>query len=179
MIKEEKINLLKAIIQECEDYQWWRKATLSEIIEDLEQEPNKNCISRQSLLDEATTIETDDYSGNEIIEVVEVDDIKDLPPVTPTRKKGHWIPTSYWYSNYCSNCSCKTDNQSNFCPNCGAKMTESDEEIEDNTSELQDNSDTIYENICQSCIHKEVCKYNTACRVDANDTCSAYEPANK
>ena len=39
MTREEKINILKAIIQECEEYQWWRKATLSEIIEDLKQEP--------------------------------------------------------------------------------------------------------------------------------------------
>jgi len=36
MTKEEKITLLKAIIQEDKDYDWWRKATLSEIIEDLE-----------------------------------------------------------------------------------------------------------------------------------------------
>jgi len=39
MSKEEKINTLKAIIQECEDYQWQRKITLYEIIKDLEQEP--------------------------------------------------------------------------------------------------------------------------------------------
>jgi len=38
MSKEEKINTLKAIIQECEDYQWQRKITLYEIIKDLEQE---------------------------------------------------------------------------------------------------------------------------------------------
>lgn len=47
MTREEKVNLLKAIIQECEEYQWWRKATLYEIIEDLEKEPfmNKPCVS--------------------------------------------------------------------------------------------------------------------------------------
>ena len=39
MSKDEKINTLKAIIQECEDYQWQRKITLYEIIKDLEQEP--------------------------------------------------------------------------------------------------------------------------------------------
>ncbi len=41
MTKEEKINTLKAIIQECEEYQWQRKETLFEIIKDLEQEPKK------------------------------------------------------------------------------------------------------------------------------------------
>ena len=46
-----------------------------------------DCVSRQAVLDMATTIQTDDYSGNEIIDVVEVDDIKSLPPVTPTHGK--------------------------------------------------------------------------------------------
>ena len=40
MTREEKINTLKAIIQECEEYQWWRKKALFEIIKELEQ---KSC----------------------------------------------------------------------------------------------------------------------------------------
>ena len=39
MTREEKINTLKALIQECEEYQWQRRETLFEIIKDLEQEP--------------------------------------------------------------------------------------------------------------------------------------------
>ena len=39
MTREEKINTLKAIIQECEEYQWQRRETLFEIIKDLEKEP--------------------------------------------------------------------------------------------------------------------------------------------
>ena len=39
MTREEKINTLRTIIQECEEYQWQRKETLFEIIKDLEQEP--------------------------------------------------------------------------------------------------------------------------------------------
>lgn len=39
MTREEKVNTLKAIIQECEEYQWQRRETLFEIIKDLEQEP--------------------------------------------------------------------------------------------------------------------------------------------
>lgn len=39
MTREEKINTLKAIIQECEEYEWLRRETLFEIIKDLEQEP--------------------------------------------------------------------------------------------------------------------------------------------
>ena len=39
MTREEQIQTLKAIIQECEEYQWQRKETLFEIIKELEQEP--------------------------------------------------------------------------------------------------------------------------------------------
>ena len=39
MKREEKINTLRTIIQECEEYQWQRKETLFEIIKDLDQEP--------------------------------------------------------------------------------------------------------------------------------------------
>lgn len=46
-------------------------------------EPNGDLISRQAVLDLAITIETDDYSDNQILDVVEVDDIKALPSVKP------------------------------------------------------------------------------------------------
>ena len=52
-------------------------------IKALEQQPNEDCVSRQAVIDMATTIQTDDYSGNEILEVIDVDDVKTLPPVTP------------------------------------------------------------------------------------------------
>lgn len=47
MTRDEKINTLKAIIQECEEYQWQRKETLFEIIKDLEQEPVLNKIKAE------------------------------------------------------------------------------------------------------------------------------------
>ncbi len=56
---------------------------LEEAIKLIKREPCEDCVSRQELLDMATTIETDDFSGNEIIEVVDVDDIKALSSVTP------------------------------------------------------------------------------------------------
>jgi hypothetical protein len=94
---------------------------IKEAIKVLEQESCEDCVSRQAVLDMATVIETDDYSGNEIMEVVDTDDIKKLPSVTPVaciatvkfskedmrklvnekmkdivveRKKGHWIMTN-------------------------------------------------------------------------------------
>ena len=57
-------------------------AALDMAIKALEQEPCEDVISRQAVLDMATTIETDDYSGNELLEVVDIDDIKALPSVT-------------------------------------------------------------------------------------------------
>ena len=48
-------------------------------------------ISRQAALDMASTIQTDDSSGNEILDVVEVDDIKALPSAQPEQR---WIPCS-------------------------------------------------------------------------------------
>ena len=47
------------------------------------QQPCEDAISRQTVLDLAITIETDDYSGNEVLKVVEVEEIKKLPSVTP------------------------------------------------------------------------------------------------
>ena len=49
----------------------------------LEQQPCEDTISRQAALDMASTIQTDDSSGNEILDVVEVDDIKALPSAQP------------------------------------------------------------------------------------------------
>lgn len=91
-----------------------------------------DCVSRQAVLDMATTIQTDDFSGNEIIEVVDVDDIKALPSVTPTRPTGHWIkyqePWGGMQGWKCSNCKNHYDVSSvytmipyNYCPNCGRR----------------------------------------------------------
>ena len=48
-------------------------------------------IDRQAVLNMASTIQTDDSSGNEILDVVEVDDIKALPSAQPEQR---WIPCS-------------------------------------------------------------------------------------
>ena len=86
-------------------------------------------ISRQAVLDMATVIETDDFSGNEIMKVVDVDDIKALPSVTSVSKKSeraHWIDNH----NGTISCSCcktwfyKDDRYSYmcYCSYCGKKM---------------------------------------------------------
>jgi hypothetical protein len=92
MTREEALKKIKAEIrmydeESPESVEW------EECYEALEQEPCEDCISRQAMLDMATTIQTDDFSGNEIIEVVTVEDIKELPSVT-SQPKTSWIPVS-------------------------------------------------------------------------------------
>lgn len=101
-------------------------AKLSSVTKALE--PCEDAISRKAVLDMATTIQTDDCSGNEVMEVVDVDDIKTLPPVTPTSKKGKWIYSGSYDEEgmlYCSCCKHEIDVSEGYfkyCPNCGAKM---------------------------------------------------------
>lgn len=51
--------------------------------------------------------------------------VEELPPVTPTRPKGHWIEVDLdvWDCSECKEGSC-SGNKTNFCPNCGADMRE-------------------------------------------------------
>ena len=84
MTREEAINRVEGYLTDylpIEDHE-----ELEEIIKALRQGPCEDCISRQSVLNMATTIQTDDCSGNEMMEVVNIDDIKALPSVTPTTK---------------------------------------------------------------------------------------------
>ena len=57
-----------------------------------EQEPCEDCINRQAVLSMQYRI--DDSATLSTRDVVNVDDIEDLPPVTPKPKTGHWIPVS-------------------------------------------------------------------------------------
>ena len=69
--------------------------------------------------------------GGLLIKVGEaVDIIRSLPPVTPTRKKGHWIITNdYLTAAYetidyvkCSCCGEESLEEGDYCPNCGSFM---------------------------------------------------------
>ncbi len=105
--------------------------TREEAVEELYMIIENQYRSRKAVLDMATTIQTDDYSGNEIMEVVDIDDVKSLPPVTPTRKKGKWIVedsgnyNGHYSCCYCSNCKdyyTRAWKDMKYCPNCGAEM---------------------------------------------------------
>ncbi len=130
-------NSLKCKIKHLRHNGTFTERESDRILKALEQEPCEDCISRQAVLDMATTIQTDDFSGNEIIEVVDVDDIKALLSVTPNPKTGRWInleKTKYkgivlpfWGRYECSKCGGHGEGTFNYCPNCGARMTESEE----------------------------------------------------
>ena len=98
-------------------------------------------ISRQAVLDMQYRI--DDSATLSSRDVVNVDDIEDLPSVTPQPKMGRWITKDgkeqgydiggikTWYIQImCDKCGfIKTaieghTGQYKFCPNCGAKMLE-------------------------------------------------------
>lgn len=89
-------------------------------------EPSEDCISRAAALRHRHIIYDDDGIG---YCVVRVDEIIDLPPVTPQRPKGKWI------EGFCSECGkpCLCAGwgiaiESKYCPNCGAEMSGGGEE---------------------------------------------------
>lgn len=95
---------------------------MREAIKALEQEPCEDAISRQAVLDKEVYTETSDgWTGW----TVDVNDIKELPPVTPAEKVGHWIEKDgNWY---CSECDCLAEEwlekpTYKYCSECGAKM---------------------------------------------------------
>ena len=90
----------------------------------LEQEPCVDAISREEVLKKQYRI--NDSATLSIRDVVNVEDIEDEPPVTPSRPKGHWIYEGAGYC-HCSVCETSRYGTENFCPKCGTKMFEPQE----------------------------------------------------
>ena len=127
---------------------------MGEIIENLEaiskalnQEPCEDCISRQALIEKATSWDKH-FADSE--RCVSLTDIQGAPPVTPQPKRGKWIVSDTkeegydiggyksWYIQIrCSNCHfIKTaieghTAQYNFCPMCGARMDAEMSEVQE------------------------------------------------
>lgn len=90
-------------------------------------EPCDDCYSRKSVIDVLTRNRVHFCDMFRIIS-----ELKELPPVTPKQKIGHWIITyPHGKDNPIYECPCcHASNDSvfkNFCPNCGAKMAESED----------------------------------------------------
>ena len=98
----------------------------------LEQETSEDCIRREDVID---LIADFDLSMDQVVKGIHA-----LPPVTPSRPKGHWIshrehcemlgvkPSGLGAYEWCSNCDCGIDVKEfhrihyNLCPVCGADM---------------------------------------------------------
>lgn len=131
MTREETIKRVQATLtymesldadeEEQKDIEAYRMA-----IKVLEQEPCEDCISRaQALSDYA------DWYGYGYRDNTFYKHLKDMPPVTPQPKTGHWVSIlnkkGLEIAVRCDCCgnSPKHAIRSDFCPNCGAKMVES------------------------------------------------------
>ena len=100
----------------------------------LEQQPCEDCISRQALIEKATSWDKH-FADSE--RCVSLTDIQNAPPVTPQRLKGKWIevfvetpndPYSYGFKSHkCSKCEYRPLQILNYCPNCGADMREGED----------------------------------------------------
>ncbi len=148
MTREEAIN--KWIIPSIKNT--WNAKKCKEILEALEQEPCKDCISRKSIkqkLQEHHDFFVNAYGGfsnlsqNDKSRVDEITNciamVVNEPSVTPQEpRKGHWFVDERPESNrevICSNCEqpifkyhkLDFDYRPKFCPNCGSDNREVEE----------------------------------------------------
>ena len=122
MTREKAIKQIQNIIQLLQKYMHDdEKEALDIAIKELGKEPCKDTINREEVLNLVNKWLHIDSSFN--LERA----LSNLPPVTPSRRKGHWITTRTLLHDgeyYCDKC--KQDAPKNkkykFCPSCGAKM---------------------------------------------------------
>ena len=124
MTKKEAIKRIKEVRFTIQPYQYINEA-LDMAIKALSQEPCEDAVSRQAVLERS--YDRYDYTTDKPIEVVNVDEIKELPSVLPKRKKGEWI--DYQDEGYveCPICGSATNCDDNkedlhYCFSCGAEM---------------------------------------------------------
>ena len=146
MTNEEAIKRLKSDIYKYSDFtenpnenEFWTAFDMA--IKALEQQSCEDAISRQAvdiLVDELARAISDErccMSRGRSTETI-MQDILELPPVTPQPKMGRWVKTSKavmgeGYMWYCDKCEYEVYQDSSrdypsekYCPNCGAKMQE-------------------------------------------------------
>ena len=82
-----------------------------------ELKPSEDCISRQYLIEKATSWDKH-FADSE--RYVSLTDIQKTPSVIPQTKRGHWIAMSEGFTPYeCSECESVEFKKSKYCPNCG------------------------------------------------------------
>ena len=89
---------------------------------DVLKEPCGDAISREDAI-KAFADMRDGYpkfNGDMIPDYMVAKTLKELPSVTPSRRKGYWISNNGYI--WCSECNFKNSKRPNFCENCGAEM---------------------------------------------------------
>ena len=132
MTKEEAIKQFESELNwaELNTYPYVSKQKIEAdkmAIKALEQEPCKDAISRQAVLEVIRKCHCEEWVKANIGASIEV-----LSPVAPQPKTGHWIKTKeqddaepliLWK---CSECLTVQRLKAKYCPNCGAKMKDGD-----------------------------------------------------
>ena len=103
---------------------------IKEAIKTLEQETCEDAISKASVFEILGNLMSIPYDFDRQINEKDVsesmDEIKALPSVIPTRKKGKWLVLKDEYGDICEAiCSCCEDNGNHkwkYCHTCGAEM---------------------------------------------------------
>ena len=129
MTREDAIKVIKSIIDVEQEYGGKDNIdALNMAIQSLSQEPT-DAVSRQAVLDGLRGCICDEW-----VKTLFATMVKQLPSVTPSRRKGRWIETDpddpCWYK--CSNCGRLEDMPDNYCPKCGAENVEPQESEERN-----------------------------------------------
>lgn len=126
------------VIENCNSLSDLRQKLIDgEEVRTAKQEPCEDAISREDTLKamiEQLGIRSEDYLIPAEATLYKV--VKNMPPVTPQPKTGHWEKTTdkYCYYYKCSCCGTKipqnewgSDYFSPYCPECGAKIVEPQE----------------------------------------------------
>ena len=127
MTREEVIKHIKDIICENNTVKHSNivvfeeeKEALRIAIKALEQEPCEDAISRQAFIKRYEEWMYSEYGKHCEKDALAIRVANSLPPVTPSRRKGHWIKTNSGYE--CSECAIESRSKSDFCQYCGAEM---------------------------------------------------------
>ena len=125
----------------CDDI-YYRKEyeeAVNMAIKALEQQPCEDCVSRQALIEKATSWDKH-FADSE--RCVSLTDIQNAPSITPQPKRGQWIKANgeenlaIWT---CDQCGCKIYSETEYdrkkfhawCGKCGCKMEVDMREVQD------------------------------------------------
>jgi len=119
----EHYEFIKMAIKALEQEPCLNSDEKGEVKQEIKQEPCEDAISRDAVHKLRKYV----WVGG--IQTVSLDDIDELPSVTPSRHKGHWIETEYhrWRCSVCREKGMSEwdnihDVRTNFCHDCGAEM---------------------------------------------------------